>query len=502
MITYRVDASAVNSIEDFADRRIKMNADEKIVCFVRMLGAANDIGNKIEELDYKMSTAMQAGELQYFRSGELPKVLSPTDADYYSKVYEAFLNDKNKMMLKKIPMNEELGKTIAKAVDSTIDIFRKSKPSATEGIIKNFVVKLFFWLDYIGGELQGQLKPEQCIKIVAERIYKEQEYLFFYCLTQIGCDVLLLETGQDVEGTQVCKALSGVIENEPFSQVLLPAYTKAIPHTSMETGDISQEPRKLKVVIPERNRKKKQSASGEPVIQQTPARPQVVLPERRPASTDRTTVTTTGRPVSTDRGSQAADRSRRELSYEELARLASSIVMIAVHDENGEVEATGSGIMIGQNGFILTNCHVIAGGRTFSVRIEDDEEIYRTNEVIKYNQNMDLAVIRINKLIKPLPIFRGQEKLVRGQKVIAIGSPLGLFNSVSDGIISGFRNIRGEDMIQFTAPISHGSSGGAVLNMYGEVIGISTAGYDEGQNINLAMGYESIRTFARGFITE
>ena len=84
--------------------------------------------------------------------------------------------------------------------------------------------------------------------------------------------------------------------------------------------------------------------------------------------------------------------------------------------------------------------------------------------------------------------------------MVAIGSPLGLFNSISDGIIAGFRTIDRVDMIQFTAPISHGSSGGAVLNMYGEVIGISTAGFDDGQNINLAMGYECIRMFAKGIL--
>ena len=55
-------------------------------------------------------------------------------------------------------------------------------------------------------------------------------------------------------------------------------------------------------------------------------------------------------------------------------------------------------------------------------------------------------------------------------------------------------------MIQFTAPISQGSSGGAVLNMYGEVIGISTAEIDAGQNINLAVGYEFINSFIRGFL--
>lgn len=173
--------------------------------------------------------------------------------------------------------------------------------------------------------------------------------------------------------------------------------------------------------------------------------------------------------------------------------------MIAVHDRNGETTATGSGIMIGAKGFILTNCHVIRGGQFFSVRIEDDDQVYTTDEIIKYNSTLDLAVLRIQRPLTALPIYDGKKKLVRGQTVVAIGSPLGLFNSVSDGIISGFRQIDNVDMIQFTAPISHGSSGGAVLNLYGEVIGISTAGIDRGQNINLAVGYESIRMFAKGF---
>ena len=135
------------------------------------------------------------------------------------------------------------------------------------------------------------------------------------------------------------------------------------------------------------------------------------------------------------------------------------------------------------------------------MRIENDEQVYITSEVVKYHSVLDLAIIRIERTLTPLPIYRGSKKLVRGQKVVAIGSPLGLFNSVSDGIISGFRNIRDVEMIQFTAPVSHGSSGGALLNMQGQVIGISTAGIDSGQNINLAVGYESILMFAQSFIT-
>ena len=156
-------------------------------------------------------------------------------------------------------------------------------------------------------------------------------------------------------------------------------------------------------------------------------------------------------------------------------------------------------LWLGKAGYILTNNHVARGGRYYSVKIENDDNMYKTDEIIKYNSLLDLAIIRIDRTLQPLPIYKGSKPLVRGQRVVAIGSPLGLFNSVSNGIISGFRMMNDVDMIQFTAPISHGSSGGAVLNMYGEVIGISTAGIDEGQNINLAMGYEFINTFIKGF---
>lgn len=191
---------------------------------------------------------------------------------------------------------------------------------------------------------------------------------------------------------------------------------------------------------------------------------------------------------------------RTEMSFEQLAQLASSVVMIMVHDKRGEPFASGSGIMIGRKGYILTNNHVLTEGSFFTVRIENDDNHYRADQIIKYNQVLDLAVIRIDRALVPLPIYKGPQKLVRGQKVVAIGSPLGLFNSVSDGIIAGFRVLDDVDMIQYTAPTSPGSSGGAVLNMYGEVIGISTAIAREAQGINWAVGYEFINLFTQGFI--
>ncbi|WP_249661787.1 S1 family peptidase, partial [Lysinibacillus fusiformis] len=93
--------------------------------------------------------------------------------------------------------------------------------------------------------------------------------------------------------------------------------------------------------------------------------------------------------------------------------------------------------------------------------------------------------MKVDRTSLPLPVkIEGQ--LVRGQKIVAIGSPLGLFNSVSDGIVSGFRDLRKMSMIQFTAAISNGSSGGALLDMHGRLVGLITAGFDLTQNLNLA----------------
>lgn len=261
----------------------------------------------------------------------------------------------------------------------------------------------------------------------------------------------------------------------------------------------------VRVAIPPRQGRKQTSqpqASTPQRFERTPAvskssEPvQVHIPPRAGQRHDSTGLNNANNNKNQGSASQGA---RTEMTFEQLAQLASSVVMIMVHDRKGEPFATGSGIMIGRKGYILTNNHVLSDGSYFSVRIENDDNSYRADQIIKYNQVLDLAVIRIDRPLVPLPIYKGPQKLVRGQKVVAIGSPLGLFNSVSDGIIAGFRVLDDVDMIQFTAPTSPGSSGGAVLNMYGEVIGISTAGAPGAQGINWAVGYEFINLFTQGF---
>ncbi len=324
------------------------------------------------------------------------------------------------------------------------------------------------------------MNPKQSVKIVLSNIEKKQEYLFTCLLTFLGCDILLLQSEKDISGEDEALGLSQKVIRGSFAKIKLPDPAKK----SVSEKDPASAVKPAFAAKP--------VTAAKPVSTVKPASAAKPVSTVKPASA--------AKPVSTVKPSAAAkSASTEEKSFEQLALLASSVVLIGIHDKKGDMLGTGSGIMIGTGGYILTNSHVASGGSFYSIRIEEDETVYSTDELIKYNSVLDLAVLRIEKRLRPLPIYSGKKKLVRGQKVVAIGSPLGLFNSVSDGIISGFRKIDGVDMIQFTAPTSHGSSGGALLNMYGEVIGISTAGFDNAQNINLAVGYESIHPFIKGF---
>lgn len=188
-----------------------------------------------------------------------------------------------------------------------------------------------------------------------------------------------------------------------------------------------------------------------------------------------------------------------ELSYEQLASLATSVVMIKTFGEDDKVLCYGSGVVLHQDGYILTNLHVEGGGKYYSVLYENDTNEYITHQFVKYHDMHDLAILKVDRISHPLPV-KMDGQLVRGQKIVAIGSPLGLFNSVSDGIVSGFRDIRQMSMIQFTAAISNGSSGGALLDMHGRLVGLITAGFDDGQNLNLAVPANLIYQFAQNFI--
>lgn len=456
----RYNVMNVSSFHAFTNIKGGVNGNCKDVYFVRMTGLHPTYTEEVRQMDTTLSERMAKGECRYTRINALPRLVSVEDVAYYAGCYDNWqASGKKAIQIHLTENNGDLEEVLGQACIKTAALFAQATPHANDSIIKNFITKLLFWLDQTSEGLLKDWNPKRSLKLAAANLSKKQEYLYAYLLTQMGIDVLLLQYQSDIDASLEQMKLSAKVELGSFGTCVLPEFDpKKRPEEKTEAK---------KVVITTRPQKPSGSPSPAP------------LPGRRP---------------------QLAGHARRELEFEELARLASSVVMITVHDPKGEVLGTGSGIMVGKEGYILTNHHVASGGRYYSVRIEDDETIYKTDEVIKYNSVLDLSVIRIDRRLSPIPIYQGGKALVRGQKVVAIGSPLGLFNSVSDGIISGFRVVDNVDMIQFTAPTSHGSSGGALLNMYGEVIGISTAGFDNAQNINLAVGYEAISQFIKGFV--
>ena len=171
---------------------------------------------------------------------------------------------------------------------------------------------------------------------------------------------------------------------------------------------------------------------------------------------------------------------------------ADSVFMLEVFSSSNDRIAVGSGFVAFDPSILITNYHVIEDG-AYVVAISDDKERFLIRQICCIDKKRDIAILKFDQAInaKPLPLDT-DGNLKRSQKVVAIGSPAGLMNTISIGNISAFYLRDGRDWIQFTAPISSGSSGGALFNNEGEIIGITTATYASAQNINMAVRIEEV----------
>lgn len=162
-----------------------------------------------------------------------------------------------------------------------------------------------------------------------------------------------------------------------------------------------------------------------------------------------------------------------------------STVSIIMQDKFKQPLSLGSGFII-EKGKVVTNVHVIKGA-AYGEIIEDDTKT--THKIVGYtsidNKN-DLVILSVPSLTKSGISIVNEIPSV-GEKIYAIGNPKGLAGTISDGIVSGIREIGSNKLIQITAPISPGSSGGPVVNQNGEVIGVSVASLNAGQNLNFAV---------------
>jgi hypothetical protein len=154
---------------------------------------------------------------------------------------------------------------------------------------------------------------------------------------------------------------------------------------------------------------------------------------------------------------------------------------VTIETDNG----LGSGFFVAPN-IIATNYHVMEGSLTANCYLNNSDTKYKIDGYLGADRSVDLILLKVSTLTKPAIKFSSTTVEI-GQKVYVIGSPKGLPATISDGIVSGMRDFEGYKLIQMTAPISPGSSGGPVLNSNGELIGISVSQLKEGQNINFAI---------------
>ncbi len=171
------------------------------------------------------------------------------------------------------------------------------------------------------------------------------------------------------------------------------------------------------------------------------------------------------------------------------AKVRPSIVSVVTNDNisyNAANSSEGSGIIFSDNGYIITNSHVIGDSKQYQVSVITSDGKTYDAKVIGYDTRSDLAVLKIDAKNLPECEMGDSSKLVLGDYVIAIGNPGGVqfAGSITDGIVSGIdRIIDSADMdstsamryIQTNAAINPGNSGGALVNMYGQVIGVNTS---------------------------
>jgi len=158
--------------------------------------------------------------------------------------------------------------------------------------------------------------------------------------------------------------------------------------------------------------------------------------------------------------------------------------------------STGTGMFIDDKGTVLTNYHVVESCYSISIQTYD-KNTYTINEVLGFDKDLDLAILSTDCTTSS-SVQISDEKVKVGDKVYVLGSSLGLTSTFSEGIVSSeSRIIDGHEYIQTTAPISNGNSGGPLVNEYGQVVGIISAGFDEGQNLNLAIPISKMNKVSR-----
>ena len=191
------------------------------------------------------------------------------------------------------------------------------------------------------------------------------------------------------------------------------------------------------------------------------------------------------------------------LSAEQIyVKYSPAIFYISIYDVNGLQLGSGSGFFIDSSGTAITNYHVIEGASAAKI-MTTDGKFYNVEGVYAFDKTLDIAKIKISGSGFNCVNIADLGNVVGGSKTYAIGSPCGLDNTISEGIISNpNRIIDNMTYYQITTPISPGSSGGALFDKNGNVIGITCSYIKDGQNLNFAIPINNINRLSSTTLTK
>ena len=396
-------------------------------------------------------------------------------------------------------------------------LYRSSVATVNPSIEKNLVISILHWRRLLG-EREG-------LFIYCGRTgYKE--FLFCYLASMLGWKVFMLmpvgegklaevlteraerlelgmETPVDIPEYVPRPVPAALIPSDgpELSPIIVPERRRSIP-TAGEYVSHGRSPvtGNIRVTVPPRERRRGNvPAKGEyKCLGRSPEtgniRVSVPPRERRRASQPC--------PAAAQMTSQITDmtavkKKLPELSHSEAAGLSGSVVMIEAPEFPGMKGIQGSGIAVSEDGFIVTCFGLIRDAMQINVKVEGDDRTYY-GRVIKYHNEHDLAVLRIERRLEPLPMAK--TALYRGQKLYFIGSSGTGRNLVSEGSITGFKSFYNGEAIQFTSAFFAGSTGGALINAQGELIGMCYGSIYGLHAVDLAVSSRVIEPFVKGFV--
>lgn len=179
---------------------------------------------------------------------------------------------------------------------------------------------------------------------------------------------------------------------------------------------------------------------------------------------------------------------------QEIAKKAfGSTVLLVMEDANGQPLSLGSGFFV-RDGEIASNLHVIDGAARGYAKLVGQKTKHDIQGITAVDLERDLVVLKISASGAPALSLGSSDAVQVGESVYAVGNPQGLEGTFSQGIVSSIREVGTDKLLQITAPISPGSSGGPVLNSKAEVIGVSVATFRGGQNLNFAIPSAYLKT--------